>query len=355
MAGAMMAYSTSDRRFVLFGGWDGVSALNETWNFDSENRTWNKIHPLVSPAARGDGMFVYDESTDAFVLFGGWQEVSSGTHLRLSDTWIFSLRTNSWIERHPVASPSPRSDAEVAYGLLGRAILLVGGFNGSAYLGDIWSYSVATNTWVQRFPAVKPSPRADGRMVYVPSQDRFILFGGNDYNGANFTFHHLADTWAYNWTANTWRHVPTSVSPSARDYPLLWADPRSSVVLLTSGYGNRTILNDLWAFDLTTDMWSNITPTFSPPPRYAGTGGFDSAGNAFVLFGGAGTNGLLADTWYYRHDSTNGPADPFPLIAEITMAAAGIGLLGVGVRIAVARKDRRTHDPDSSIDAGRKS
>ncbi|HYM40886.1 MAG TPA: kelch repeat-containing protein, partial [Thermoplasmata archaeon] len=45
MAGAMMAYSSKSDRFVLFGGWDGVTSLNATWQYDPENRSWMDLHP----------------------------------------------------------------------------------------------------------------------------------------------------------------------------------------------------------------------------------------------------------------------------------------------------------------------
>ena len=54
MAGAMMAYSSRAHRFVLFGGWDGVAGLNGTWVYDPGMRTWNELHPDVSPLGRGD-------------------------------------------------------------------------------------------------------------------------------------------------------------------------------------------------------------------------------------------------------------------------------------------------------------
>src|SRR5881628_1409849 len=91
MAGAMMAYSSKAHRFVLFGGWDGVAGLNGTWVYDPGNRTWNALHPNVSPLGRGDAMFVYDNRSDNFVLYGGWHELADQTYIRLADTWVFSL------------------------------------------------------------------------------------------------------------------------------------------------------------------------------------------------------------------------------------------------------------------------
>ncbi len=340
VAGAMMAYSSKDHRFLFFGGWDGARGLNETWVFDPGNRTWTELHPVVSPTERGDEMFVYADREDSFVLFGGWFEFPNGTYRRLSDTWRFSLRTGTWVERHPAQAPSPRSDSEVAYDPATDAALLVGGFDGSTYLGDIWSYSLTTQTWSPHPSSVQPSPRADGRMAYVPSQGRFILFGGNDYNGPNFTFHHLSDTWSYDWNSNVWTVLPTGIAPPARDYPVLGEDLMAHLILVSSGYGNRTILNDLWGLNLTTDSWSDLTPALSPPPRFAATGGYDPENDVFVLVGGAGNEGLLPDTWFYRYGSSIQVPDGLSPIVVLGSGAIAAGVITVGILLRMSRRRR---------------
>jgi len=342
MAGAMMAYSSKAHRFVLFGGWDGGIALNGTWVYDPGNRTWLALHPTVTPPGRGDGMFVYDELADSFILFGGWHEEANQTYIRLADTWLFSPGSATWTERHPTVSPSARSDSQVAYNPLADAVLLVGGFDGSAYLADVWSYELDNDTWSPRPAASQPSPRADGRMVYLDHQDRFILFGGNDYSDSNFSFHHLSDTWAYNWNSNIWTSVPQSAGPSARDYPIFSFDPIANLALLGGGFGNRTILNDLWAFDVLTNAWINLTPAVSPPPRFAATAGFDLANNVLVLFSGLTATGLLADTWHFAF----GPSSDPPSLSLTVLVGIGSIIAGVAAATFFAGlKRRRSHRP----------
>jgi hypothetical protein len=339
MAGAMMAYSSRAHRFVLFGGWDGAAGLNGTWVYDPGNRTWNELHPNVSPPGRGDGMFVYDNRSDNFILFGGWQELANQTYIRLADTWVFSLENVTWTERHPAVSPPPRSDSEVAYDPRAGAVLVVGGFNGTAYLGDIWSYSPSNDTWSPRPAAVQPSKRADGRMVYVHSQDRFILFGGNDYSGPNAANHHLADTWAYNWNSNTWTPLTPKEGPSARDYPIFAYDPAVGLVFLATGFGEM-ILNDLWEFNLASDTWVNLTPALSPPPRFAAAGGFDLLDNVLVVFSGLAGTGLLADTWHYTYGSSSGAPTLLWPIAAVGVAATVVGVVAVAFALRLSRRRR---------------
>jgi hypothetical protein len=303
MAGAMMAYSSGANRFVLFGGWDGIG-LNETWSFDPAMSTWSQLHPALSPMTRGDAMFAYDSKSDVFVLFGGWHELANETYQRLADTWLFYLSNDTWVPRNPIASPSARSDAAVAYNPVRDAVLLFGGFSGTVYLGDGWTYSVERNLWSPWTVATSPSPRADGRMVYDAVTNQVYLFGGNDYSGPNLTFHHLDDTLMFNWTVNGWTTLASLDAPAARDYAVVADDPADGRLLLADGYGNGIALGDTWAFDVRRDVWENVTPPIGPEPRFAGVGGFDPVNGVLVLFGGLGTKGLLADTWYFRYDPT---------------------------------------------------
>lgn len=340
MAGAMMAYDSAAHRFVLFGGWNGASALNATWLYDPGNRTWTQLHPSGSPLDRGDFMFVYDSRADVFLLFGGWHEEPNGTYIRLDDTWTFALGTDTWTERHPARSPSARSDAEVAYDPVADAVLLVGGFDGSAYLGDMWAYTPGNDTWFPRASPVQPSPRADGRMVYVNSQDRFVLFGGNDYSGPNLTFHHLADTWSYLWAANAWENLTAATGPEARDYPILAYDPAGGQVLLTSGFGNGTSLSDLWTFNLTTNAWAQLTPPISPPARFASAGGFDTSNNLLIVFGGATDTGLIGDTWHYGLAPPSEAPTAAPLLWALPVGIAAVALAAALV-VLVSHRGRR--------------
>ncbi len=311
MAGSMMAYSNSDDAFVLFGGWNGV-ALSSTWVLNPKTSTWREAHPAAGPAPRGDGMLVYDQQEDLFILFGGWSESPSGDHHWLRDTWVFYLRNETWVPRNPLVSPSPRSDSLVAYDRIDNVMLLVGGFDGS-YLGDVWYYTFVNDSWSSRRPLVSPSPRADGRMLYDARERLFFAFGGNDYNGPDFASHHLGDTWAYDWSRNIWTQLITDVTPPPRDYPVFTHDSNSGELLLVGGYGNHTILGDVWAFNTTRVVWRNITVPGGPSPRFAAVGGFDPAEGVLVLFSGLADDGLKADTWYFHY--------PPPLLGELYVSS----------------------------------
>jgi galactose oxidase-like protein len=339
-AGDLLAYFSTANRFVEFGGWNGPT-LNETWALDPTNGTWTQLHPASSPPPRADAAFVYDSRNGLAYLFGGWFQYPNGTYIRYDDTWTFSLAADRWVELFPAVSPSARSDSAIAFDPTADTIVLVGGFSGSTYLGDEWTYSPARNSWSPFVPAGPvPSPRADGRMVFSSVNQSFLLFGGNDFSGPNFTFHHLNDTWVLSLPHGGWTEVTSHVTPPARDYAIQAFDPNQDWVLLTAGFGNRTILNDAWGFSLANDSWWPLQVPGAPPPRYAGVGGFDPVDGKLIVSGGAGNAGLLNDTWWFgpvaNTSSTSSPGSFGPL--EYIGAGALVG--GVVLTVVVILSTR---------------
>src|SRR6266516_3775609 len=327
VAGSMMAYDSRTHLFVLFGGSDG-EVLNQTWVLNPSTRVWEERYPAVSPPARADAMLIYDNSADALILFGGWYETHEGLYNRLSDTWAFFVENDTWVEMHPRTSPTPRSDAAVAYDETEGVTLLFGGFDGVRYLGDVWYYVYANNTWVNRLSARLPSPRADGRMVYDSEHQSFFVFSGNDYSDADFNFHHPADMWRYRWAENTWRPIFPDSMPAPRDYAVLASNLMFGELLLVGGYGNRTILGDTWAFNTTQLIWRNISTPGGPSARMAAAGGYDPVEHVLVMFGGGNRTEVKADTWFFRYPPPLSGAiflsAPSPIVGQPVMFQAGI-------------------------------
>jgi hypothetical protein len=80
-----MAYGPGNHRMVVFGG-EGVTPLDDTWGFDPATDAWSKVDvPGGAPAPRMYPAMVYAAESGAFILFGG----SDGKTV-LNDTWSFS-------------------------------------------------------------------------------------------------------------------------------------------------------------------------------------------------------------------------------------------------------------------------
>jgi aryl-phospho-beta-D-glucosidase BglC (GH1 family) len=82
-----MAYDPQLGGVVLFGGIGPSSSNNVLYLL--KGGTWSAVtmHPSPKPMARLDPQLVWDPVKQAFMIFGGVQDVSNGT-VGLSDTWL---------------------------------------------------------------------------------------------------------------------------------------------------------------------------------------------------------------------------------------------------------------------------
>src|SRR5260370_3308181 len=66
---AASVYDSKQNRVVLFGGWNGIGPLGDTWQFDGT--TWANLAPAVAPPATSNAAMAYDTVRGLSVLYGG--------------------------------------------------------------------------------------------------------------------------------------------------------------------------------------------------------------------------------------------------------------------------------------------
>jgi Galactose oxidase, central domain len=231
--GASMAYDAATGNVVLFGG-EGRSGnlLGGTWTWGGS--TWTKQAPKTSPPARGEASMAYDAATGTVVLFGG----DVGVHHFLGDTWTWDGST--WTKQAPKTSPSPRAGASMAYDAATGNIVLFGGFNRPSVggeLGATWTWD--GSTWTKQAPNTSPSPRSDASMAYDAATGNVVLFGGGTAS-TNF-----GDTWT--WDGSTWTKQAPKTSPPARHSASMAYDAATGNVVLFGGQGG-VFLGDTWTW-----------------------------------------------------------------------------------------------------------
>src|SRR3989339_677697 len=122
------------------------------------------------------------------------------------------LKLNSkWTNMNNTSGPSPRNGSYYAFDSNRNKILIFGGYTGTTRLSDTWAYSLSTNTWESK--ASGTSSRYKGAMVYAPVADKIVLFGGTSDGGTP-----LGETWVYDVSGNTWTQKTPVSPPSNRFY-----------------------------------------------------------------------------------------------------------------------------------------
>jgi hypothetical protein len=243
------------------------------------NRTgeWSNVTPAVSPPPRKGHSMVFDDGVNATVLFGGRNETTY-----FSDTWLYFSGNNTWVEVTPSGSPTPREGHAMAFDRENDLIIMFGGYDGSNYLFETWTYSASGNVWMSLNPASHPPARAWTAMSYDKVKECIILFGGLEQ------FQQTGDTWQYELSGNAWTPLFPFSNPRERHGHSMVYSESLGLHILTGGYVVGGEWSDTWVFNSTAVMWVSKPLGSDPMPRSNHSLVYDSVNEEVYLFGGHG-------------------------------------------------------------------
>lgn len=155
--------------------------------------------------------------------------------------------------------------------------------------------------WNQLDPPNAPSARQGHSMVTLPD-GRVVLFGGEGPQEDLFN-----DLFIYQ--EDDWEEVtPANNPPPARSFHSTWAEGED--MFIYGGKGNGTLLNDLWKFDVNTNLWYDFgNPAGSMLQRHSASSNVLPDGSV-VIFGGKDGNGTrLKDCWKITNNTASQLSD----------------------------------------------
>ncbi len=302
-------YDPIRARMVVFGGLTSPGGLyyNDVWSLSLTGpMAWSLLTPTgVLPAPRFGAGVVYDADLDALEVFGG-----QGTSGLYDDTWRLPLSGGAWQEIPAGGSlPQPR-DFPVAQWIDSRSeFVLLGGYSGIFFMpsGELWRLPATTVTSWQPDTLVE----SDTTGIYVPfgppgaarvvdavldaPRRRIVVFGSPVSSPMN-------DVWAFELDSRTWVNItPAGPAPAARTSANVVYDPfgeRMIVMYGMSAANPSQMLDDVWALSLGDSSGWTQFPVTGMTPRIGAALAFDPARNRVVIWGGKDENGLLyGDTW----------------------------------------------------------
>ena len=164
------------------------------------------------------------------------------------------------------------------------------------------SATAHAQSWIDLTPGAgaAPAARRNASAILDPVDHRMVIFGGwsNTY---------LNDIWAFDLDTNTWANLTPAAGPPApapRLTPASVYDPANHRMITWSGQGQGAFFNDVWAFNFNTNTWSQFTPTGGPPQIRYGVGHtWDPLAKELVTFAGFTNQGRFSDVW--RFDGGN--------------------------------------------------
>ncbi|MGP8073006.1 MAG: PKD domain-containing protein [Thermoplasmata archaeon] len=213
LSGASLAYDPTDQALLLFGGYNGESDVNYTFEFGSGG--WTNLTTTSAgcnsvtlacgyyPTARAYGQMTWDGEIGAILLFGGFNSTTTGVD---GDSWQF--QDGSWLPTYSYYSgslPVALCEGAMAVNSTDVAPMLVGGITAAFEFGAAsYVYEVAPNLTLR----ISPNPTDVGAMISInvtvqpgtgsgPWEEALIEVNGTSYldsdrYGINFT-----TSWAF--------------------------------------------------------------------------------------------------------------------------------------------------------------
>ncbi|PSR77363.1 hypothetical protein BD289DRAFT_377836 [Coniella lustricola] len=167
----------------VFGGGDGVRALNDIWRLDVSDLTKMSWKLVSSPLEGGSGTGGKDLRPKArgyhtanivdgkLIIFGG----SDGGEC-FNDVWVYNIETQQW-RTAPVSGTFRRLSHTAT--IVGSYLFVIGGHDGSEYSNDVLLLNLVQMTWDKRRVYGLP-PSGRGYHGTVLHDSRLLTIGGFD-------------------------------------------------------------------------------------------------------------------------------------------------------------------------------
>ncbi|KAK4233725.1 Tip elongation aberrant protein 1 [Achaetomium macrosporum] len=244
-----MTCTAVGKKLVVFGGGDGPAYYNDVYVLDTVNFRWSKPRILgdkVPSKRRAHTACLYK---NGIYVFGGGDGVRA-----LNDIWrldVSDINKMSWKlisgpsaadGRSPVNGKDVRPKARGYHtaNMVGSKLIIYGGSDGGECFNDVWVYDVETQIW--KAVNIPVTFRRLSHTATLVGSYLFVIGGhdGNEYSN---------DVLLLNLVTMTWdKRKVYGVPPSGRGYH--GAVLHDSRLLMIGGFDGSEVFGDVWILEL---------------------------------------------------------------------------------------------------------
>ena len=193
-----------------------------------------------------------------------------------------------WVEL-PSSPGRPSARSGHSLTTVGQSLYLFGGFTGTERLNDLYVYDIASGQWTLEngLQGLPPSPRSGHSVVVAADGRRVFVFGGAT-TGKLFNDIYILDLKSRTWTPLLPKVTGTPPKPRYNASAVL----NGNKIVLHGGASQFGGLSDVWVFDLTELLWTELKTVGESPGEVFGQAVGNIGGNMggnIVLYGGKGS------------------------------------------------------------------
>jgi len=285
---------------IYIDDFDRVTGNGVMWGY--KKGQWFALGVKDTPAGCAAPLAAYDIGRSKLVL-------------NCSGSETFEFDGTAWASMTPKHAPPTRRFAAMVYDETLKKTVLFGGFDGTNYRNDTWTWDGTDWTEVKKD---RPTNRGVFSMWYDPLQKKTIIYGGLGRGSIDERITRYSDMYSFNGTG--WSKLNVSTTPGARFGAQIAVDPRNGKLVLFGGLrheldasnNNSPRLffdNDTWIWDGAASSWTKLNPPLAPAARQNGMMAWDPAGQEIVLFGGYAAL-YYSDTWIFNGTTWSPRIDP---------------------------------------------
>lgn len=247
--GGSLEYDSLNDQYIFWGGFDGTTRYANIWvrSGSDPGEPWRKQTTTGTPPTAANlaaSAYYVSNGVGNFVIWGGNTGASDSNQMLVLNTTTWAWRTitqtspptaRSYITKHMVAVPNGANADIYLFGgwaaLRENQLVKMAGLSNTSTTGT-WTTLKATGT------AGNPSIRSGALMVYKASTSKIYIYGG--YNGTTY----LNDFWSYDIAGNAFTQIsPTGTAPTGTELMAGGFDVTNNRVWYTGGWSDGTQVN----------------------------------------------------------------------------------------------------------------
>jgi D-alanyl-D-alanine carboxypeptidase/D-alanyl-D-alanine-endopeptidase (penicillin-binding protein 4) len=225
-----------------------------------------------------------------------------------------STPTESWtkLTNGPVAG---RQYPKATYVPSSGKMYYWGGSDSAARRNDFAIYDTIANTWSTLTTAGAPVARLGHAQVLSQDGTKIYMYAGSGSAAR------LNDIWQYDIASNVWTaFAPTGAKPDIRSLPCGVATRFNTLIFFGGSQGFTKFFNDVWKFDLTTGQWSQVSPNGPIPAARSGSTCLLDGDNMLVYGGHVSSTSQLNELLKYDTTTDTWVTVPAPSSGDSPIA-----------------------------------